>query len=43
VFEAPPKIAINLRTAEIIGYNAPVDVMLAADEIFHDIETPAAQ
>ena len=43
LFEAPPKIAINLKTAEIIGFNPPVDVMLAADEIYHDIETPTAQ
>jgi ABC-type uncharacterized transport system substrate-binding protein len=40
VFEEPPKIAINLKTAEIIGYNPPVDVMLAADEIIQEIETP---
>ena len=40
LFEEPPKIAINLKTAEIIGYNPPVDVMLAADEIFQEIETP---
>jgi ABC-type uncharacterized transport system substrate-binding protein len=43
VFEEPPKIAINLKTAEIIGYNPPVDVMLAADEIFQEIETPPEQ
>jgi ABC-type uncharacterized transport system substrate-binding protein len=41
VFEEPPKIAINLKTAEVIGYNPPVDVMLAADEIFQEIETPS--
>jgi ABC-type uncharacterized transport system substrate-binding protein len=41
IFEEPPKIAINLKTAEIIGYNPPVDVMLAADEIFQEIETPS--
>jgi ABC-type uncharacterized transport system substrate-binding protein len=40
IFEEPPKIAINLKTAEIIGYNPPVDVMLAADEIFQEIEAP---
>ncbi len=40
LFEAPPKIAINLKTAEIIGFNPPVDVMLAADEIYHDIVMP---
>jgi len=40
VFEDPPKIAINLKTAEIIGYDPPVDVLGAADEIFQNIEEP---
>jgi len=40
IFEEPPKIAINIKTAEIIGYDPPVDVMLAADEIFQQIESP---
>lgn len=40
VFEAPPKIAINLKTAEIIGYDPPVDVLGAADEIYQEIEKP---
>jgi ABC-type uncharacterized transport system substrate-binding protein len=40
IFEEPPKIAINIKTAEIIGYDPPVDVMLAADEIFQQIELP---
>jgi ABC-type uncharacterized transport system substrate-binding protein len=40
LFEEPPKIAINLRTAEVIGFNPPVDILLAADEIFQDIEAP---
>ncbi|MFP4236000.1 MAG: ABC transporter substrate-binding protein [Desulfonatronovibrio sp.] len=35
---APPKIAINLKTAEIIGFNPPFDVLAAADDIFEDIE-----
>ncbi len=35
---APPKIAINLKTAEIIGFNPPFDVLAAADDIFQDIE-----
>ena len=43
LFEAPPKIAINLKTAEIIGFNPPVDVMLAADEIYHEIEAPTPE
>lgn len=41
VFEAPPKIAINLKTAERIGFDPPVDILLAADEIYEDIETAA--
>ena len=38
LFESPPKIAINLKTAEIIRYDPPVDVLGAADEIYQDIE-----
>lgn len=34
---APPKIAINLKTAEIIGFKPPFDVLAAADDIFEDI------
>ena len=37
LFEDPPKIAINLKTAEIIGYDPPVDILGAADEIYTDI------
>ena len=40
LFEEPPKIAINMKTAETIGFNPPVDILLAADEIYQDIETP---
>ena len=40
LFEEPPKIAINMKTAEIIGFNPPVDILLAADEIFQDIMVP---
>jgi ABC-type uncharacterized transport system substrate-binding protein len=41
VFEDPPKIAINLKTAEIIGYNPPVGVFLnAADEVYEEIISP---
>ncbi|NDY70811.1 ABC transporter substrate-binding protein [Desulfobacter hydrogenophilus] len=40
LFEDPPKIAINLKTAELIGYDPPVDVLSAADEIVEDIEIP---
>ncbi|PLX78686.1 MAG: ABC transporter substrate-binding protein [Desulfuromonas sp.] len=37
VFTNPPKIAINMKTAKIIGYNPPVDIVGAADEIFQEI------
>ncbi len=40
VFEDPPKIAINLKTAELIGYDPPVDVLGTADEIYQDIVQP---
>jgi len=35
-FEEPSKIAINLKTAENIGYDPPIDILSAADEIFED-------
>ncbi|WP_207679323.1 ABC transporter substrate-binding protein [Desulfonema magnum] len=38
LFESPPKIAINLRTAQIIGYDPPVDVLGASDEIYQEIQ-----
>ena len=34
IFEDPPKIAINLSTAQIIGYDPPVDILSVADEIY---------
>lgn len=40
VFREPPKIAINLKTAEIIGYDPPLVILGAADEIFHEITVP---
>ena len=40
LFEEPPKIAINLKTAEAIGFNPPVDILLSADEIYHEITLP---
>lgn len=40
VFEDPPKIAINLETAQAIGFDPPVDVLGAADEIFTEITKP---
>ncbi|MCU0589128.1 MAG: hypothetical protein MUF52_13365 [Syntrophobacteraceae bacterium] len=40
LFEEPPKIAINLKTAELIGFDPPVVLLGAADEIFREIATP---
>ena len=37
VFEAAKKIALNLKTALLIGYDPPVDVLGAADEIYEEI------
>ena len=38
VFEAPPKIAINIAEAEVIGFNPSVDILSAADEIYNEIK-----
>lgn len=35
-FEEPSKIAINLKTAETIGYDPSIDILSAADEIYND-------
>jgi len=39
VYESPPKIAINLVTAQTIEWDPPVDILGAADEIYEEIET----
>jgi ABC-type uncharacterized transport system substrate-binding protein len=43
LFESPPKIAINLKTSEIIGYDPPVDVLGAVDEIYQEVTVPEAE
>lgn len=40
-FSPPPKIAINLKTAEIIDFNPPIILLGAADEIYDDIALPS--
>ncbi|MNT19213.1 hypothetical protein D3C72_1544640 [compost metagenome] len=30
----PAKIALNLETARVIGFDPPVDILLAADEVY---------
>ncbi len=37
IWQAPPKIALNLKEAQIIGFDPPVDVLMASDEIFESI------
>lgn len=38
LFEAPPNIAINLKAAEVIGFDPPFEVLMGADEIYKDIQ-----
>jgi len=38
-FEEPPRMAVNLKTAEIVGFNPPLLLLGAADEIYRDIPT----
>jgi ABC-type uncharacterized transport system substrate-binding protein len=37
LFEEPPKVAVNLKTAEIVGFNPPLLLLGAADEIYREI------
>ncbi|MFT5558077.1 MAG: ABC-type uncharacterized transport system substrate-binding protein [Psychromonas sp.] len=39
LFEEPPKVAVNLKTAKIIGFNPPLLLLGAADEIYHEIHS----
>ena len=40
IFEEPKKIAINLKTAKAVGFDPPIDVLGAADEIYEEIVIP---
>ena len=40
LFEESPSIAINLKTAEIVGLYLYADILAAADTIFRDITAP---
>ncbi|SEQ90259.1 ABC-type uncharacterized transport system, substrate-binding protein [Amphritea atlantica] len=37
LFEEPPRMAVNLKTAEIVGFNPPLLLLGAADEVYRDI------
>jgi len=39
LYEEPPKIALNLKTAEIIGFDPPIVLMGATDEFFEEINS----
>gem|GEM_PF-123701 len=38
IFEEPLKIAVNLKSAKIVGFNPPLLLLGAADEIYHEIQ-----
>lgn len=40
IWRAPGKIALNLKTAQIIGFDPPVDILMASDEIYETIAVP---
>ena len=40
LFEEAPNIAINLKTAEVIGLYLYADVLAASDELYHEIAKP---
>jgi len=42
LYEEPPKIALNLKTAEIIGFDPPIVLLGATDELFDEIQTSKA-
>ncbi|WP_296055645.1 ABC transporter substrate binding protein [uncultured Amphritea sp.] len=37
LFEEPPRMAVNLKAAEIVGFNPPLLLLGAADEVYRDI------
>jgi len=38
VFSVTPEISINLKTAEVIGHNVPVDILESSNETYNTIE-----
>ena len=42
LYEEPPKIALNLKTAEIIGFDPPIVLLGATDEMFEEIKEKEA-
>ena len=43
VDDAPPKIALNLEVAKILGFDLSFEILGASDEIYSDIVLPEAR
>nr|MBF0683689.1 hypothetical protein [Pseudomonas sp.] len=39
IWLSPAEIAINLKTAELIGFDPPIDILLASDEVYDSVVT----
>lgn len=42
IWLSPAEIAINLKTAELIGFDPPIDILLASDEVYDSIGDTSA-
>lgn len=42
IWLSPAEIAINLKTAELIGFDPPIDILLASDEVYDSLGSPLA-
>lgn len=40
LFEEPPKLAVNLKTAELVEFDPPLLLLGATDEIYKEIQNP---
>lgn len=38
LFEEPPKLAVNLKTAELVEFDPPLLLLGATDEIYREIQ-----
>lgn len=43
IWLSPAEIAINLKTAELIGFDPPIDILLASDEVYDSIAAAIAR
>lgn len=42
-FRNPPKIALNMKTAQLIGFEPSIEMLGVADEVYQDIEQPQVE